>query len=65
MKNVLESRKSIIRALAAGHIIVCNETGEAWECQNGSSLNNAKRFARLILNDEARKTFYIWKEERA
>ena len=58
MKMYLFNSKAVIRALAAGRIVWCVETGEGWQLGK-LSLNRARRVARLIFCEEERQTFFF------
>lgn len=59
METMLNSRIAVIRALAAGRVVWCAETGEGFQMEGGASLNQARHLASWIFNDfNGRKTFY-------
>lgn len=62
-KSTLVGRSSVAavaRALAAGRVVWCAETGEGWQREGGCTLNAARHLARLLVADcDNRGTFYI------
>lgn len=59
MSIYLFTRKALVRALAAGRLVWCAETGEGWQLEGGCSLNRARHHAGVILRYWEGNTFYI------
>ena len=55
---VLPTYKAVVRALAAGRVVWCAETGEGFQMM-ACSLNRARRVARRIFAEEMRKNFFF------
>lgn len=59
MKIYFYDSRALVRVLAAGRTVWCAETGEGFLLEGGDCLNHARRVARAILDDNARKTFFF------
>lgn len=76
MKIYFYGSRALVRVLAAGREVWCEETGEGWQMGigwnrpelrwtfPGSTLNQARRVARRILAEEERKTFFFISGEK-
>ena len=63
-KTMLDSRTAVLRALAAGLIVWCFETGEGFQLEGGTSLNHARRWCHWLIDDcDERKTFFVVRGE--
>ena len=55
---VLPTHKAVVRALAAGRVVWCAETGEGFQMA-ACSLNRARRVAHHIFAEDMRKNFFF------
>lgn len=49
---------AVARGLAMGRTVWCAETGEGWQMGGLLSLRHARNIARIIAQDETRRTFF-------